>query len=230
MNEVPYQVAVGSLLYVAMFTWPDIAFSVQCVSQFNSNLGLIHWAAVKRIFRYLCGTTDYCLVLGGDYQNGINLQGWSDVDFARDPDDCRSIAGFAFTFGHGVVSFGSKKQLTVALSTAEAEYMAAATARQEAIWLQTLLHELQLKVSLPTNIFCDNRSAIHLAEEAGWCEHSKHIDIKFHYIRELIEGGVVKLNWTDSASELADIFTKPLPLIAHDRHTRSLGVARASLV
>ena len=87
-----------------------------------------------------------------------------------------------------------------------------------------------MKVSLPTNIFCDNRSAIHLAEEAGRHERSKHIDIKFHYIRELIEGGVVKLNWTDSASELADIFTKPLPLVAHDRHTRSLGVARASLV
>ena len=230
MNEVPYQAAVGSLLYAAMFTRPDIAFSVQCVSQFNSNPGLIHWAAIKHIFRYLHGTADYCLVLGGDYQNGIDLQGWSDADFARDPDDCRSIAGFAFTFGCGVVSFGSKKQPMVALSTAEAEYMAAATARWEAVWLQTLLRELQLKVSLPTNIFCDNRSAIHLAEEAGRRERSKHIDIKFHYVRELIEGGVVKLNWTDSASELADIFTKPLPLIAHDRHTRSLGIARASLV
>ena len=230
MNEVPYQAAVGSLLYAAMFTWPDIAFLVQCISQFNSNPGLIHWAAVKRIFRYLCGTADYCLVLGGDYQNGIDLQGWSDADFARDPDDHRSIAGFAFTFGHGVVSFGSKKQPMVALSMAEAEYMAAATAGREAVWLQTLLHELQLKVSLPTNIFCDNRSAIHLAEEAGWCNHSKHIDIKFHYICELIKGSVVKLNWTDSASELADIFTKPLPLIVHDWHTHSLGIAQASLV
>ena len=99
---------------------------------------------------------------------------------------------------------------------AEAEYMAAATARQEAVWLQTLLCELQLKVSLPTNIFCDNRSVIHLAEEVGWCKCSKHIDIKFHYICELIENSVVKLNWTDSASELANIFTKPLPLITHD--------------
>ena len=88
MNEVPYQAAVGSLLYAAMFTWPDIAFLVQCISQFNSNPGLIHWAAIKYIFHYLYGTTDYCLVLGGDYQNGIDLQGWSDADFARDPDDC----------------------------------------------------------------------------------------------------------------------------------------------
>ena len=118
----------------------------------------------------------------------------------------------------------------VALLTAEAEYMAAATAGWEAIWLQTLLHELWLKVSLPTNISCDNRSAIHLAEEAGWHEHSKHIDIKFHYICELIEGGIVKLNWTDLASELANIFTKPLPLVAHDQHTHLLGIAWASLV
>ena len=118
----------------------------------------------------------------------------------------------------------------VALSMAEAEYMAAATAGQEAVWLQTLLHELQLMVSLLTNIFCDNRSVIHLAEEVGQCKCSKHIDIKFHYIHELIEGSVVELNWTDLASELADIFTKPLPLIAHDRHTHSLGVVRASLV
>ena len=88
MNKVPYQAAVRSLLYVAMFTWPDIAFLVQCISQFNSNPGLIHWAAVKHIFCYLCGTANYCLVLGGDYQNGIDLQGWSDADFARDPDDC----------------------------------------------------------------------------------------------------------------------------------------------
>ena len=82
-----------------------------------------------------------------------------------------------------------------------------------------------MKVSLPTNIFCDNRSAIHLAEEAGWHECSKHIDIKFHYIHELIEGSIVKLNWTDLASELADIFTKPLPLITHDQHTHLLAVA-----
>ena len=84
-----YSVCKHSDTFLAhcMFTRPDIAFSVQCISQFNSNPGLIHWAAVKRIFHYLCGTTDYCLVLGGDYQNGINLQGWSDVDFARDPDD-----------------------------------------------------------------------------------------------------------------------------------------------
>lgn len=139
MKNIPYQSAVGSILFVAQITRPDIQYAVGAVSRFNNNPGIGHWTAVKRILRYLKGTTDLKL----NYTKDKNyLTGYSDSDWASDPTDRRSTTGYIFKLSGGAISWSSKKQQTIALSTAEAEYMAMSATTQEAIWLNSLHDEI----------------------------------------------------------------------------------------
>lgn len=137
-NGIKYLSLVGSILYAAQ-TCPDIQFPIGLVAQFRGNPGKAHLEAAKRILRYLKGTTHYQLVLGRQGDKAINLVGWTDSNWAADPDSRRSVGGFVFEVAGSSVSWASKKQLTVALSTIEAEYMAALNAMKEAIWLHMLL-------------------------------------------------------------------------------------------
>ena len=175
MKNVPYREAVGSLMYAAMGTRPDIAFATSTVSQFSENPGWVHWEAVKRIFRYLLGTKKLELVYGGDKRG---LVGYVDADGASQ-DHRRAISGYVFMVDGGAVSWSSKKQELVTLSTTEAEYVAQSHAAKEALWLRGLLTELFGSIGTPTTLFSDSKTAIALANDGHYHARTKHT-IPFH--------------------------------------------------
>lgn len=206
LRKIPYQEAVGSLLYLAQATRPDIAFAVNDVSRFNTTYTMAHWKAVKRIMRYLRGTVNYKLSF--DTKNPEQLIGYTDADWASDIDKRRSCTGYVFKLSGGSISWKSTRQSTVALSSTEAEYMALSATIQEGIWLLQLCDELGQKLSMPINLKCDNQSAIKLAESDGYRQRSKHIDIRFHYIREKIENNMFKVEYLNTEKMVADSLTK----------------------
>jgi transposase InsO family protein len=208
MAKKPYQMIIGSLMYAAITTRPDIIFAVQQLSQFSSNPGRQHWRAAKRVVRYLKGTRDYSLVLGG--KENIRLTGYTDADWANDPDRRRSISGYLFTLGGGVISWSSRKQQTVATSSCEAEYMAASHCTKEALWLRNLLKQLDMAQTNPTKLYCDNEGAISLTKDASFHSRSKHIDVAHHFVRERVDANQITFEHVPTHRMPADALTKAL--------------------
>jgi len=171
------------------------------------NPGWEHWEAVKRIFRYLKGTKDMKLVYG---DRKANLEGFVDADGASQ-DHRRAISGYVFMVDGGAVSWSSKKQELVTLSTTEAEYVAATHAAKEAVWLRRLIGEIFSPPKEPTTLHGDNKSAIALAHGGQYHARTKHIDIRYHYIRYIIEAEVIKLIYCPTGEQTTDILTKALP-------------------
>jgi Reverse transcriptase (RNA-dependent DNA polymerase) len=172
MRGVLYREAIGLLMYTALGTWPDIMFAVSFLSQFMQNPGRPHWEEVKRVFRYLKGTIDLKLTIGGGdhwswaedgLKKRIGLEGFTDADGASQHHR-HSILGYVFTIDGGAVSWSSKKQSIVALSTTEAEYIAATHTAKEALWICMFLAEITRPLSHPTTLYCDNQSAISISK------------------------------------------------------------------
>src|ERR1700678_2002459 len=206
MRNVPYHEAVGSLMYATLGTRPDICFAVQTVSRFNSKPGLAHWEAVKRIFRYLKGTKELWLGYGGVARE---LVGFVDADGSMG-EDRRAISGYAFIINGGAVSWSAKRQEIISLSTTESEYIAATYAAKEALWLRQLILQI-FGVSLnATILFSDNQSAIALTKEHQYHAHTKHIDVRYHFIRWIVEDGKLRLIYCPTEEVIADILTKAL--------------------
>ena len=220
MRNVPYREAVGSLMYAAMGTRPDIAFATSTVAQYCENPGWKHWEAVKRIFRYLLGTKKLELTYGGEDRG---LVGYVYADGASQ-DHRRAISGFVFMVDGGAVSWSSKKQELVTLSTTEAEYVAATHAAKEAIWLRRLLGELFGSIDTPTTLFSDSKSAIALAHDGHYHARTKHIDIRYHFIRYIIEAGTIKLVYCSTNDMTADTLTKALPSVKAKHFASALGL------
>jgi hypothetical protein len=212
MKDIPYQEAVGSLMYAMVATRPDLAFAVSVVSRFMSKPGPMHWMAVKRIMRYLKGTIDVRLRIGGQH---MNVKGYSDADWAGDVENRRSTSGYVFFVGDGAVSWNSKRQQTVAQSTMEAEYMAMNRCTREAIWLRQLMEDVGCAQEEATTMMCDNQGSMALAKNPTNHDRSKHIDVQHHFIREKIENKIVELEYCPTQYMVADILTKAL---ARDRH------------
>lgn len=204
MSRVPYSSAVGSLMYAMVCTRPDLAYAVSVVSRFMGQPGKEHWQAVKRIFRYLRGTSDVGLIFGGDTQ--CSVAGYSDSDYAGDIDSRRSMTGYVFTLGCSVVSWKATLQATVTLSTTEAEYMALTEAAKEGIWLKGLVSDLGLYHDQAI-VYCDSLSAICLAKDQVHHERTKHIDVRYHFLRNEKRIKVMKVGTADNP---ADMFTKPV--------------------
>lgn len=204
--DVPYQQAVGCLLFLAQATRPDVAFAVHDVSRFNNSHCAAHWNAIKRIMRYLHATAKSKLVYT---QNQEDLIGYCDADWAADVDSRKSVTGYVFKLAGGCISWKSTKQQSVALSSTEAEYIALASAIQESIWLRQLCDEIGLTVrGKPTRLYCDNQSAIKLALNGGYRPRSRHIDIRYHFLREHIERGNVTIFFIPTDENIADALTK----------------------
>jgi hypothetical protein len=217
-----YQSMVGSLLHLARATRPDIAHAVGSVSKFNSEPTEAHLTAVKRIFRYLKGTISLSL----HYKTTEEMMfGYSDADWANDLDDRRSTSGNVFIMSGGAVSWLSQKQTTVALSTAEAEYMALGLAVQEAIWLRRLLRDLNVATTEPTRIHEDNQGAIAMTKNPVGHKRNKHIDIKHHVVQEAVQANTVALTYYPT-SEMAqfDQLKKELGLIDYPSTKNRGGV------
>jgi hypothetical protein len=176
-----YSSAIGSLMYLMLSTRPDIAFAVSCLSRFMAKPTSAHMTAVKRVFQYLNGTQDLELVYCGDMQP---LMGYTDADWAGDLTTQHSTSGYIFNLGSGAISWSSKQQPTVALSSCEAEYMGETQATKEAIWLRQLLGELlgQGEQLTATVIFGDNQGAIALARNPQFHARTKHIDVQHHFV------------------------------------------------
>lgn len=217
-----YQSAVGSLLYLSTGTRPDIAFAVSDVAKFSANPTQRHWTGVKRILRYLKGTSDLGLHYTSSDVDG--LVGYSDSDWAGDLDDRKSVSGYMFKLCGAPISWRSKKQTSVALSTAEAEYIALSGATQEAVWLRQLTSELRFKQTKPTVIYEDNQSAISLAQNAQFHGRMKHIDIRHHFVREKVSDGMIELKYCPSDQMLADMLTKGLSRTVFETLRKSAGI------
>ncbi|CAA0823451.1 cysteine-rich RLK (RECEPTOR-like protein kinase) 8 [Striga hermonthica] len=201
----PYASAIGSLMYAMVCTRPDIAHAVGVVSRFMSNPGVMHWEAVKWILRYLRGTKDRALVFG---RSTLTLSGFVDADFAgSDLDKRRSTTGYVFTYGGTAVSWISKLQKIVTLSTTEAEYVAVTEAAKELVWLQNFLNELG-RPQEDVALYSDSQSAIHLAKNPAFHSRTKHIEVKYHFIRQLLEKKVLQLKKVPGERNPVDVLTK----------------------
>ncbi|KAL9366567.1 hypothetical protein Peur_037766 [Populus x canadensis] len=183
-------------------------YAVSLISRYMENPKEIHLLAAKRIFRYLQGTADFGLL----YKKGehSDLMGFTNSDYAGDQDDRKSTSGYVFMLGTGAVSWSSKKQPIVTLSTTEVEFVAAASCACQAIWLRRILEEIQFKQQGATSIYCDNSLTIKLSRNPVLHGRSKHIDVKYHFLRDLAKDEVINLIFCRSEDQVADIFTKPL--------------------
>ena len=207
MKHVPYHEAVGSLMYATLGTRPDICYAVQTISKFNTKPGLAHWEAVKWIFRYLIGTKDLWLSYGSLMKE---LQGYADADGSMN-EDHKAISGYAFMINGGSVSWSTKRQELISLSTTESKYVAVTQAAKEALWLHSLISQLFGITLPPTTLFSNNQSAIALMKEHQYHAHTKHIDIRFHFIQWVVEEGKICLIYCPTKEMVADSLTKALP-------------------
>ena len=223
MEKVPYRELVGALLWVSRISRPDNSFGSGYFGRFNTNPGRPHWKAAQDCLRFLSGTKDWVLQLGNpNPDEALKLVGYSDADFARE-DDRRSVSGFVYQLGGRSISWGSKKQPTVARSSTEAEYIAAAHAVGEGLWIRNLLQEIGFGQEGPTPLYVDNRSTIAIIENPKQ-QRTKYIDIKHHFIRDRVQGGSFELIHCPTKNMVADIFTKPLNADLFKVHTKSLGL------
>jgi len=191
-------------MFAMICTRPDIAQAVGVVSRYMANPGREHWNCVKRILRYIKGTSDVALCYGG---SDFIINGYVDSDYAGDLDKSKSTTGYVFQIAGGAVSWVSKLQVVVATSTTEAEYVASTQASKEAIWLKMLLEELGHKQEF-VSLFCDSQSALHLARNPAFHSRTKHIRVQYHFIREKVEEGTVDLQKIHTADNVADFLTK----------------------
>eukprot|EP00253_Pinus_taeda_P020834 PITA_20834 len=196
----------GNLMYAMVSTRPEISHAVGVVSRFMANPGKEHWQAVKLVLRYLRGTSDDCIVFNGSEGS---VCGYVDADYAGGLDKRRSTTGYVFTLTGGVISWMSKLQETIALSTTEVEYIAGSDASREEIWLKGLLDEIG-RTREKVNVLCDNRSSIHLATNPAYHNRTKNIDVRYHFLRHVIDVGKVALQKVHTQENCVDIFTKPV--------------------
>ena len=222
VNQQMYQATVGSLLYLSTKTRPDIAYAVSSIARFCAQPTQQHWVAAKRILRYLKGTSNYGLSYKGD--SGNEVTGYSDADWAGDTGDRKSTSGYVFIQADAAISWKSSKQKCVALSTAEAEYVALSATVQEALWLQQLTNDLVNMSVQEMTVYEDNESTISLAKNQYLYGRMKHIDIKYHFIRDMVETGRIRLSYCPTENMIADILTKGLPTKRFEKLRRLAGV------
>ena len=225
-----YQSIVGKLMYAMIATRPDLAFAVSTLGRFNAAPNATHLEAAKKTLRYLRKTSNVGLVFSPT--PSIDLIGYCDSDWAGDLDSRRSTTGYAFLLSNGAISWKSRRQQTVALSSTEAEYMAVTDASKEGIWLRRLYNEIKLwnptlhsqDQVQPQIIMVDNNGAIELAKNPKHHDRTKHIDIRHHFVREAIESKLIELQRVDTSLNTADILTKALSVDLYQRHAKGLGL------
>jgi hypothetical protein len=214
-----YQQIVGSLIYAQLSTRPDITHAVNMLSRYMTNPSSTHMIAAKKVLRYLKGAINFGLVYTSDINNNdnklnnnnnINIRAYCDADWGGCVDDRKSTSGFCIFVNNNLVSWATKKQNIVAQSSTEAEYIALSHVIKQILWLKQLLEELQFTVSLPILTFVDNQSSIQMSSNNTDHERTKHIDIKYHFIREHVKNNEIAVKWIATNEQIADIFTKPL--------------------
>jgi hypothetical protein len=221
-----YSQIIGSLMYLTN-TRPDICFVVNTLSQFLVEPRCVHLVATKHVMRYLKGTIDYGLSYDGDHD--FTLSGYTDANWAKSVSDRKSTSGYCFSLGSAMISWQSRKQSSIALSTTEAEYIAACSASYKVIWLRKLLtglFDLEMRATL---ILYDNQSCIKMTENHVFHDRSKHIDIRYHYICDMVQRGALKLQYISTDEQFADVLTKPLSHVKFEYFQDKLDIVRKDL-
>jgi hypothetical protein len=212
-----YMEMVGSLLYAAISTRPDVAHAVHVLTKHMKEPLRRHEVAAERVLRYLAGTQQLGLKFGrrgltaDSTAMQVEVSAYADADWANDVLDRKSVTGWAARVNGDVVSWASRKQNRVAQSTCEAELYAAAAAAQEMLWLRGLMQELGLEVTPQSRLYGDNQAALTVAEQGVRSERTKHVEVKYHFITEHIEAGNIKMQWIPTTEQVADTLTKALP-------------------
>ena len=208
MKEVPYREAIGSLMYLMVSTRPDIAAAVGILSRFLNNPGEEHWMAVKKVFRYLQGTKSMGIVY--KRARGVFLSGYTDSDWAGDVDSRKSTSAYVMMLGGGAVSWKSKRQDSIALSSTEAEFMASTQACKEVLWMKDFLGELGLEQGT-IRMYSDNQSSIKVMKNPVGHGRMKHIELQAHFLRDLITREEVEFVYCSTELQVADSLTKAVP-------------------
>ncbi|KAJ9678984.1 hypothetical protein PVL29_021029 [Vitis rotundifolia] len=208
-----YRSLVGNLLYLTA-TRPNLMFPTSLLSRFMSPFNNVHMGVAKRVLKYV---------------RGVKLDGSADSDWAGSVDDMKNTLGYVFTIGSGVICWNSRKQEVVAQSIVEAEYISLAAAANQGIWLRKLLTDLGQEQSSPTELCCDNKSAIAIAQNPVQHGRTKHINVKFHSIREAEKNSLIKLHCCSTNVQLANIMTKALPKSRLEFLRLKLGMSKENL-
>ena len=216
-----FQTVIGSLLYIMLGTRPDISFAVTKLAQFSANPSTEHLKKALHVCCYLLGTKDYRLIYDGRRGDGLNAM--TDSDWGSDPTTRRSQTGFFLSLATGAISWTSRAQKTVAHSSTEAEYMALSDCSRQCVWVHQLLKELGYYVK-PIQISGDNQGSIFIAQNPVTEKRSKHVDIRYHYIREVIERGLVEVNYIPGEDNPADLLTKNLGRVKFEKFRSMYGL------
>ncbi|XP_022003737.1 uncharacterized mitochondrial protein AtMg00810-like [Helianthus annuus] len=203
-----YRSLAGALQYLT-FTRPDLSYAVQQICMHMHAPMNFHWQALKRIIRYLQGTTSYDLTL--EPSSSVTMTAYTDADWAGCPDTRRSTSGYCVYFGPTLLSWSSKRQPTVSRSSAEAEYWGVANVVSEICWLRNLLLELRHPPTKATLIYCDNVSAVYLSGNPVQHQRTKYIELDIHFVPEQVQRGLIRVHHVSFRHQIADIFTKGLP-------------------
>ncbi|GJY71216.1 hypothetical protein Tco_0474919 [Tanacetum coccineum] len=220
MKNVPYALAVGSIMYAVRYTRPDVAFAQNFTSQFQQNPGELHWTAVKNILKYLRNTKDMFLVYGGNPSTKLRVECYSIFNCNR----------YVFVLNGGAVDWKSSKQSTTTMSATESEYIAASEAAMEAVWIRKFISGLGIvpMINEPLNMYCDKSAAIHYANEPGVQRGARHYQTRYHFVRECVELGEIRILKVHTDNNLADPFTKALSNRKLTQHARGTGLRPAS--
>jgi hypothetical protein len=216
----PYNQLVGSLLWAAQCTRPDISFAVNKLSQFLWDSSEAHWKASLRVLNYFVSTKHLCLQLGGD----LTCSGYSDSDWAEDCHNRQSTSAYTFWIGDGAISWESRKQATVSLSSTEAEYKAMSDSCKEAVWLRNILSELCLRPKAALPLHVDNEEAEALAKNQEHHTRTKHINARYHFVCHCVKRGRLTILHVSTKDMLADMLTKPLPQVLLESHRSLFGL------
>jgi histone deacetylase 1/2 len=223
-DSTNYRSVVGALQYLTL-TRPDISFAVNKVCQFLHAPTTVHWMAVKRILRYLKQSTNLGLKISRS--SSLRVSAFSDADWAGCSDDRRSTGGFAVFFGANLVSWSARKQATVSRSSTEAEYKALANATAEVMWIQTLLMELGVSAPKAATLWCDNIGAKYLSSNPVFHARTKHIEVDYHFVRERVAMKLLNIEYVSTKDQVADGFTKPLPVRQLEMFKHNLNLVRS---
>jgi len=215
---------LGELQYIANATRPDITYAVNRLASYTANPSLQHTTALKRILRYLSSTCSHGIVYKALPQTPNFFHGYSDAALANQ-DEAKSTSGYVYIAGNGAITWNSKRQISQALSSAEAEYVTLTEAAREACWLRSLYTELGLlDQDTPTEIRGDNESSLAMARNPQFHKRTKHIEMRWHWIRRLIRAGIITLTSCRDAEQTTDVLTKALPRQKHVQHTQEMGL------
>jgi len=224
INTTLYQCTLGALMYPMLGTRPDIAYAIAALGHHAASPGPKHQHALDCLFRYLKATKDHVLTFRWGITGGTTLQGFADTDWASDINDWKSTSGYVFILTGGAISWSSKKQGSIALSSTEAEYIAATHTAKEAIWLRQLLTELLHPLDSPTTLFVDNQSTIAIAKNPKFHDQTKHIDVCYHFLQQKVDNSKITLSYIPTNAQPANALTKRLCREKHNKFMLEMGI------